>query len=916
MLGYSHLRLLVFLFLMVGATVTAVPNALAQEIPPELLEQLQQRQRSNGIRERIVSPVDRTGRQIPATTFGQSGEVPFGEFEGLDGPYYFEPLEFEPTALEIDYRSRLGQPELEQYGYDLFVDRRYNRRGKTAGRIGEDYVVGVGDEFAIILQGNEAADYITKVDSEGMLLVNGVSPVSAAGRTLGEIRKDVNARVAEAFIGTEVFLSLANLAQVTVIVSGEVSVPGTYQLTAQDTVLDALTRAERIRRTGSLRDIVVLRDGEQISIDLYAMLRGQAGADIQIRDGDQIIVQPIGSTYAVAGEVLRPAIYELPKGVTKISAQTALQIAGGSLRPRGYELVLSRFNVRGDEVVDRTTQQQSIIAGDGLLVVRTSARTRGKVSISGHVAAPGMRALVSTPTVKDLLQRSGGYLANPYLPFAALVRENPKTLNRIYEAISLLDESDQGLGAALQEGDRLVVFNRKDVEFLSSEAVRQVVLNRQYTGSLTCEPLQNLASTAQDVQTERYASILRGTFVFQAGRQERVAQVPSALDVEQQLLPTQETDRNARVDDAQLEEQTNAERKTVLASQCPAVYSNNQGLLGFTIEHVVTTLGSVRQPIALPVAGQQSLSTLVEFAGGLGFEAALDQVEVTRQSQVSGRGTLERLKFDLTQMNMDEIIVGPGSAVLFQSVITDQEPGTVLLSGEFTRPGVYTINRGEHLSSVIERAGGITRRAYPFGAVFTREEVRRAQRLALRRTVREINTALTTAALRNNASPESLASARQLTASVSNVESLGRLVVEADPRVLRIRKDLDVVLEPGDRLIMPKRPNHVLATGDVLNPGALQFVRGKKLSQYLAETGGIQVSADEKRLFVVYPNGVAKPVSRRLWRSSNEVLPPGSTIVVPKDTDPLAALELTREVTAILSQLTLSAASLAVIFND
>ncbi|MEM9880208.1 MAG: capsule biosynthesis GfcC family protein [Pseudomonadota bacterium] len=87
-------------------------------------------------------------------------------------------------------------------------------------------------------------------------------------------------------------------------------------------------------------------------------------------------------------------------------------------------------------------------------------------------------------------------------------------------------------------------------------------------------------------------------------------------------------------------------------------------------------------------------------------------------------------------------------------------------------------------------------------------------------------------------------------------------------------------------------------------------------STLLAETGGIQVSADEKRLFVVYPNGVAKPVSRRLWRSSNEVLPPGSTIVVPKDTDPLAALELTREVTAILSQLTLSAASLAVIFND
>jgi protein involved in polysaccharide export with SLBB domain len=100
--------------------------------------------------------------------------------------------------------------------------------------------------------------------------------------------------------------------------------------------------------------------------------------------------------------------------------------------------------------------------------------------------------------------------------------------------------------------------------------------------------------------------------------------------------------------------------------------------------------------------------------------------------------------------------------------------------------------------------------------------------------------------------------------------------------------------------------------GAVLNPGALQFEPGKKVEEYVGESGGLQNSADDNRVFVVYPNGVAEPVNISRWAFSSISVPPGSTIVVPKDTSPLK-IAFVRDIATIISQLALSAASIAVI---
>jgi polysaccharide export outer membrane protein len=125
-----------------------------------------------------------------------------------------------------------------------------------------------------------------------------------------------------------------------------------------------------------------------------------------------------------------------------------------------------------------------------------------------------------------------------------------------------------------------------------------------------------------------------------------------------------------------------------------------------------------------------------------------------------------------------------------------------------------------------------------------------------------------------------------------------------------------VILQPGDRIFMPKRPSSVLVTGDVLNPGAMQFVSGQSITSYLRQAGGFQQSADRKRVFVVLPNGAARSVSTSPFNYTPLRVPPGSAIVVPKDATPFNLLTISRELASVLSQLAITAASLAVIGNN
>ena len=270
----------------------------------------------------------------------------------------------------------------------------------------------------------------------------------------------------------------------------------------------------------------------------------------------------------------------------------------------------------------------------------------------------------------------------------------------------------------------------------------------------------------------------------------------------------------------------------------------------------------------------------------------------------------------MTPTQLASLAVSPGDVVHFNPLFTDRENGVVALTGEFRRPGYYDIVRGEHLSQLIERAGGLTAQAYPYGAVFTRESVREQERQEFIRASQQLESGLTAAIPRASSTEQSQAlvtTTQQLVTQLRTTEPVGRVVVEADPTVLQVKPQLDPLMEPGDTVYIPKRPFYVAVAGEVLNPTSLLFRPGTKPNDYIEEAGGFTQTAEDDSVFVILPNGQAQPVKISFWNFTPVEVPPGSTIVVPKNLSPFDLATFLKDSTQVLSQLAISAASLAII---
>src|SRR5690606_3643209 len=139
--------------------------------------------------------------------------------------------------------------------------------------------------------------------------------------------------------------------------------------------------------------------------------------------------------------------------------------------------------------------------------------------------------------------------------------------------------------------------------------------------------------------------------------------------------------------------------------------------------------GAVRWPGIYPVTEGTALASLVAVAGGTTYNVDLTNVELGlyRRPDASGEPLYSRRILNALETDLAQVEIGPASGVRFQSRFSNQESGAVLVSGEVRFPGVYTIERGERLSDIIARAGGMTEQAYPYGAVFTRTRVKQEQ---------------------------------------------------------------------------------------------------------------------------------------------------------------------------------------------
>jgi len=331
------------------------------------------------------------------------------------------------------------------------------------------------------------------------------------------------------------------------------------------------------------------------------------------------------------------------------------------------------------------------------------------------------------------------------------------------------------------------------------------------------------------------------------------------------------------------------------------------------IENKVKIGGAFRRPGLYEFRESETVKDAIYLAGGFNEDVA-PNTPIERSSINSETYTRE-----VAYLNGESGLSTPlaNSDVINVSGKSGLEPRTITVSGQVNRPGDYSIQQGDNILDIINRAGGYTEDSYSEGSVFLRKNVALSQKKAFERSADELENTIIEIITQGtaNLSEGTIAPLSALITKLRNTKPLGRMVVDVDYLDLKTNSANNFLVEEGDSLHIPRRPNSISVVGEVLNSSTIVFQPKLSVNNYLDLAGGLNNAADKNRIFVIYPDGKSKLIKRSLFASRDNLLP-GSTIVVPRDSRPFDAIKITQIITPILADLATSAAAIAAISND
>ncbi len=312
----------------------------------------------------------------------------------------------------------------------------------------------------------------------------------------------------------------------------------------------------------------------------------------------------------------------------------------------------------------------------------------------------------------------------------------------------------------------------------------------------------------------------------------------------------------------------------------------------------VTIVGDVLRPGNYPMSQGMTVTGLVRMAGGFRRSAYRDEADLASYVVQDGQKVLVEHSEIAVQKALDgdksaDMPLKPGDVLSIRSLAGWQDIGaSVGISGEVEHAGGYGIESGERLSSVLKRAGGFRKDAYPYAAVLTRVEVREIGEHARQEMIQRIqNTPVEIrqggmSAQTSTDRMQSLQSQRdEILASLRSHPASGRLVIGISSDISKWENtSADIELRAGDTLLIPKRPNFVAIAGQVYNPVAISYLPGKNLGWYLRKSGGPTPSGNKKQIYVMHADGSVVPRGDN-WMTNNYMdlrMRPGDAVIVPE----------------------------------
>lgn len=785
-----------------------------------------------------------------------------------------------------------------------------------------NYTVGAGDEIIVQLFGKENETHRLRVNRAGTINFPSLGPVNVAGMHFSDVRDSLTQRVKEQMIGVRSDISLGELRTMQVFVMGDAYKPGAYTVSALTTISQAIYYSGGFGESGALRDIQLKRDGKIIrKLDMYdLLLKGDASNDVRLLPDDVVLIGSVNDTVSIEGEINRPAIYEVKAGETY---QQLIQMAGGfTANAHVEQLEIKRYAPHGAREAltldfNKTQDRQSKVKnGDVIKILKKSEELTRYVQIEGDVRHPGYVEWHQSLRIADLFKSvDSAFNATADVNYAVVVREvNTQRDIEVFQinlANAILSPNSKD-NMSLRSRDRVLVFNR-----FNNEDLDTLANDEEITKAKTLEQAQKQAEMEQQKEQQQMSSSVAminnpiGSVIAGNNPQQ------TSFNNQQNHVGWNQQEREERkiifrgkeITEEDFEKLKQNTRRTLLA---PVLLQlQQQSRLGLAPQ-IAEVFGEVKHPGRYPITPRMTVSTLLEAAGGLTYNAFTINAELARTTINSAD---ERAYIDVERIDLRKAIQGSASD---NAIIVGRDrlnilekpnvklQSTVTLQGEVRFPGTYTVRQGETLSELLDRAGGLTEFAHPQGAIFTREALRLQEQKLLNQYAADMRAETAKKTFRADSNIGSVITDPQKTLTfveeASKSKALGRIVVQLN-RILDGERSADFMLEDGDFLFVPTFRNTVSIMGEVQVP--ITYLLDKKLDvdDYLNKAGGAKKQADEDRIFVVRADGsVYKPTSGYWFGNNKEGLKAGDTIVVPIDTDYRDALSTWTAATQILYQ--------------
>jgi protein involved in polysaccharide export with SLBB domain len=796
-----------------------------------------------------------------------------------------------PSLYDMYVQAAAWQRPAERFGVDVF--RNTSTQPDVIPMdlpVGPDYVVGPGDSLAIDLWGSVSQRMVRLVDREGRVPLPDTAPLLVSGKSLEEVQLDVQHALRSVFRNVSADVSVSRLRTVRVYVVGEVAEPGAYDISSLSTPLNALMAAGGITPRGSLRALRHFRGKQLIEqVDAYELLLHGVRSEMKrLENGDTLQVPSLGPQVTVDGMVRRPAIYELSSETTLAQA---LELAGGILptaalrhievqRLEAHEkrtmLTLDLTGTDAEEV-SKQLQAFQIRDGDQIHIFPIAAYNQDAIYLQGHVIRPGRYSFKDGMKLTDIVTSYGDMLPEPAAHYAEIVRLNPPDFHPSIESFDISAAiANPAAAPSLKPLDTIRIFSRYDFE-----APPQVWVG----GEVRMPGAYKTSGQAH----------LRDAIHLAGGLS------PDAAMDTAQLFRTQ-SDGTMKILSVDLREALAGNPVDNIVLQ-----SRDRLLIHKALERVdaptVDIRGEVAKPGRYPLTSDMKVQDLVRVAGGLKRSAFADSADLTRF--VAGSGANQHVDIKLTaalsgEVN-DNLPLRNGDVLAIGQVPHWNDlSASVTVKGEVQHPATYGIEPGERLSSLLARCNGFTSEAYPSGAVLIRQEVRELEmRSHLELISRIKNEQSYLRSLPESDAEQKNAKLTAITQTDTALQQLqatapvGRVVIHipADPKKLA-HTAADVALREGDVLVIPKKTNFVMVSGQVFNPTAVSYLPGKSAKWYLSQSGGLTQIGDKSAVFVVRADGsvLAAKNNSGFWNGDpmSAVLKPGDSIVVPEKAPKIA----------------------------